>query len=111
MPHMRLQIQFGSDFEGYIAGFIPSPSKHTHHLPSSSIVEASGYTWSIMQIFFQEREYNSVGEEMSVGILATPLTLSAAALSWMPCFNFNRCSTMRIRQGELALLCVVLCMH
>lgn len=37
-------------------------------------------------------------------MFATPLTLSAAALSWIPWLNFNRCSTMRIRQGDLAVL-------
>lgn len=56
-----------------------------------------------MQIFVKsERDY--VGEEMSVGMFATPLTLSAAALSWIPRLNSNRCSTARIRQGDLAVL-------
>ncbi len=41
---------------------------------------------------------------MSVGMFATPLTLSAAALSQIPWFNFNRCSEMRIRRGDLAVL-------
>lgn len=40
------------------------------------------------------------GVEMRVGMFATPLTLSAAALSWIPWFNFNGCSTMRIRRGD-----------
>lgn len=50
---------------------------------------------------------------MSVGMLATPLTLSAAALSWILWLNFNRCSTMRIRKGDLFVLslCGALCMH
>lgn len=61
-----------------------------------------------MQIFVKS-EYDYVGGELSVGMLATPLTLSAAAISWIPWLNFNRCSTMRIRQGDLAVLfhCVV----
>lgn len=61
-----------------------------------------------MQIFVKS-ECDYVGVEMSVGMFATPLTLSAAALSWIPWLNFNRCSTMRIRQGDLAVLfhCVV----
>lgn len=56
-----------------------------------------------MQIFVKS-ECDYVGGEMSVGMFATPLTLSAAALSWIPWLNFNRCSTMRIRQGDLAVL-------
>lgn len=56
-----------------------------------------------MQIFVKS-ECDYVWGEMSVGMFATPLTLSAAALSWIPWLNFNRCSTMRIRQGDLAVL-------
>ena len=66
-----------------------------------------------MQIFVKS-ECDYVAGEMSVGMFATPLTLSAAALSWIPWLNFNRCSTMCIRQGDLAVLfhCAVeLCMH
>lgn len=56
-----------------------------------------------MQIFVKN-EYDYVEGEMSVGMLAKPLTLSAAALSWIPWLNFNGCSTMRIRQGDLVVL-------
>lgn len=61
-----------------------------------------------MQILVKS-ECDYIGGEMSVGMFATPLTLTAAALSWIPWLNFNRCSTMRIRQGDLAVLflCVV----
>lgn len=106
MPHLHLQIQFGSDFEGYAAGAIPPCLSPSSHLPS--FILASSYTWNIMQIFVRS-ECDYVGVEMSVGMFATPLTLSAAALSWIPWLNFNRYSTMRIRQGDLAVLfhCVV----
>lgn len=102
MPHLHLQIQFGSDFEGYAAGSSPP------FLAPPSFIPACSNTWNIMQIFVKS-EYNYVGGELSVGMLAMPLTLSAAALSWIPWLNFNRCSTMWIRQGDLAVLflCVV----
>lgn len=87
MPHLHLQIQFGSDFEGYAAGSNPP------FLAPPSFILACSNTWNIMQIFVKS-EYNYVGGELSVGMLATPLTLSAAALSWIPWLNFNRCSTM-----------------
>lgn len=57
-----------------------------------------------MQIFVKSECDYVGGGEMSVGMFATPLTLSAAALSWIPWLNFNRCSTMRIRRGDLAVL-------
>lgn len=47
MPHLHLQIQFGSDFEGYAAGSIPPPL-----LTPPSFILASSNTWNIMQIFF-----------------------------------------------------------
>lgn len=107
MPHLHLQIQFGSDFEGYASGSIPPacpPPPPPPLLTPSSFILASSYTWNIMQIFVKS-ECDYVGGEMSVGMFATPLTLSAAAaLSWIPWLNFNRCSTMRIRQGDLAVL-------
>lgn len=37
-------------------------------------------------------------------MFATPLTLSAAALSWIPFLNIKRCSTIRIRQGDRFVL-------
>lgn len=83
----------------------PFPSAGPSPLPSltpPSFILASSYTRDIMQIFVKS-ECDYVGGEMSVGMFATPLTLSAAALSWIPWLNFNRCSTMRIRQGDLAL--------
>lgn len=108
MPHLHLQIQFGPDFEGYAAGSIPPacsppPPPPPPLLTPPSFIVASSYTWNIMQIFVKsERDY--VGGEMSVGMFATPLTLPAAALSWIPWLNFNRCSTTRIRQEDLAVL-------
>lgn len=53
---------------------------------------------------FVRSECDYVEGEMSVGMFPTPLTLSAAALSWIPCLNFNRCSTVRIRREDRALL-------
>lgn len=111
MPHLHLQIQFGSDFEGYAAGSIPPA---VPLLTPPSFILASSYARYIMQIFVKS-ECDYVEGEMSVGMFATPLTLSAAALSWIPWLNFNRCSTMRIRQGDLAVLfhCLhaALCMY
>lgn len=101
MPHLHLRIQFTSDFEGYATGSV-APCLSPLLTPPSFVL-ASSYTWDIMQIFVKS-ESDYVGVEMSVGMFATPLTLSAAALSWIPCFNFNRCSTVRIRQGDLAVL-------
>lgn len=56
MAHLHLQIEFGSDFEGYAAGFIPPPptpaSPHPPHPPPPPpLILASSYTWNIMQIF------------------------------------------------------------
>lgn len=60
MPHLHLQIQFGSDFEGYSAGSIP-PACPPPQTPPSFIL-ASSYTWDIMQIFVKS-ECDYVGEE------------------------------------------------
>lgn len=85
---------------------LPVPTLPSSHLPLLFWLAAIHGT---LCRFFVKSEYNYVGGELSVGMLATPLTLSAAALSWIPWLNFNRCSTMWIRQGDLAVLfhCIV----
>lgn len=106
MLHLHLQIQFDSDFEGYAAGSIPPAHFPFLYLSLSFWLAAIHGT---LCRFFVKSECDYVGGEMTVGMFATPLTLSAAALSGIPWLNFNRCSTMWIRQGALAVLlsCVV----
>lgn len=85
MAHLHLQIEFGSDFEGYAAGFPPSS-------PTSSHFGQQLYMEHYAD-FCQEWDRLCWGG-LSVGMFATPLTLSAAALSWISLLNLNRCSTM-----------------
>lgn len=107
MPHMRLQIQFGSDFEGYIAGFIPSPSKHTHHLPSSSVVEASSYTWSIMQIFFKRESTTVLGKKW---VLEYSLSLwPCLQQRWAGCLALILIDAARCESDKGPEHCSVLC--
>lgn len=56
MPHLHLQIQFGSDFEGYAAGSNPRHPPTPPHplLTPPSFILACSNTWNIMQIFCQE---------------------------------------------------------
>lgn len=65
MPHLHLQIQFGSDFEGYAAGSFPRCLRPPPHLHLHFFILASSYTWNIMQIFVKS-ECDYVGGEMSV---------------------------------------------
>lgn len=98
MAHLHLQIEFGSDFEGYAAGFIPPPP---HPRLSSSSSPPSPTSSHFGQQLYMEH-YADFCQEwdrlcwggLSVGMFATPLTLSAAALSWISLLNLNRCSTM-----------------